>query len=264
MKLCISPCPNDTFMFHALVHGAVRCEGVEFETEFADIEELNRRAMAGAADVCKVSCAVLPRLAGKYRVLDAGAALGRGNGPLLVAAREVDPRDAGLKIALPGEHTTAKLLVDRLFPQLTDRHYVLFSEVAPRVASGEFDAGVLIHEGRFTYAEAGLRLVADLGREWERTTGSPLPLGAIVVREGIDRALQHRIGQAVRASVRHAMAHPGASQEFVAGHARELSREVREAHIALFVNEFSVELGAGGRAAVCALTGMQENDLFLG
>lgn len=292
LEIDISPCPNDTFMFEAMVAGRVDTEGVEFVPRFADIEELNAGVMGARAQVSKISYAVLPRIAAQYAVLDSGSALGRGNGPLLVArGGEMRPHgDAlcregalhstgahgeggqsgergesrhdgmhlhgGLRVAVPGLHTTANLLMAKLFPQVVDKTPVLFSEIAGRVADGEFDAGVLIHEGRFTYAAAGLELVADLGREWERVTGLPLPLGAIVVSRDVSAELQRTVERVLRRSVEYAFAHPGDSAEFVRSHARELDPRVIESHIALFVNEHSVSLGAEGRRAVEELTGL--------
>lgn len=263
LRLSISPCPNDTFMFDALINGRVDCEGLEFCVRFADIEELNRGVVDGGTDVCKISYAVLPRIADRYMVLNSGSALGRGNGPLLVSRREVSTDDPELRIAVPGDHTTANLLMRSLFPAITDRTPVLFSEIADRVADGEFDAGVLIHEGRFTYADRGLRLVADLGAEWERVSGMPLPLGAIVVSRHLPRQVQQAVDRVVRRSVEYAMRNPRASAEFVRGHAQELSDEVTRSHIELFVNDYSVDLGADGREAARRLTGVGKTDLFV-
>lgn len=261
----ISPCPNDTFMFEAMLHGRVDTRGLEFRPIFADIEQLNAGAVESDVAVSKVSSAVLPLLAGRYYSLDSGSALGRGNGPLFVC-REGDrqriSRGGELKIAVPGLHTTANLLLGRFFPHTTDRTPILFSEVAPRVASGEFDAGVLIHEGRFTYKEHGLELVADLGAEWERATAMPLPLGSIVVARSLPPELRRTIGEILRDSVRFAIDNPDVSAKFVQEHAQEISPKVLKAHIALFVNEYSVSLGDGGRRAVATLAGLEENAIF--
>ena len=252
LQLHISPCPNDTFIFDALVNGRIDTGGLSFKVSFADIERLNEIARGGEADVdiCKVSYALLPHLAGRWRLLDSGGALGHGNGPLLVAAREVDRTDKSLRVAIPGEHTTAYLLLSKFFPHLTCTESCLFSEIAPQVAAGHFDAGVLIHEGRFTYEKYGLRLMADLGRMWEEATGLPLPLGAIVVSCKLPEALQREIERLIRASVEYALAHPEASADFVRAHARELDPAVTAQHIRLFVNEYSLSMGEKGRRAV--------------
>jgi len=265
LKLHISPCPNDTFIFDALINGRIDSGDLSFEVSFADIEQLNETAMSGGvhADICKVSYAVLPHLAGRWRVLDSGGALGYGNGPLLVAARDVNPQDGSLRVAVPGEHTTAHCLLKRLFPSLTRTEFCLFSEIAPRVAAGDFDAGVLIHEGRFTYKKYGLRLIADLGQAWEEAVGLPLPLGAIVVSAKLPEELQREINRLVRASVEYAFAHPAASAEFIHAHAQELDAAVASQHIQLFVNDYSLSLGSEGRRAVAELTGIGDPHVFI-
>lgn len=253
LKLSISPCPNDTFMFHALVHGLVDCEGLEFDVEYHDIEELNRAAMAAEPDVSKISCAVLPALKRNYVMLDSGAALGRGNGPLLVKRKGF----AGelKRVAVPGEYTTANALVSGLFPLIDERTPLLFSEIAEAVERGEFDGGVLIHEGRFVYERRNLELVADLGVEWERMTDLPLPLGGIVVRRELGDDVRGRVERTLRRSIEYAFANPMASRDYVKAHARELEDDVIDKHIALFVNEFSLSLGEQGRHAIAYLTG---------
>lgn len=253
LKLSISPCPNDTFMFHALVHGLVDCEGLEFDVEYHDIEELNRAAMAAEADVSKISCAVLPALKRNYAMLDSGAALGRGNGPLLVKRKGFQGELK--RVAVPGEYTTANALVSGLFPLIDERTPVLFSEIAEAVERGDFDGGVLIHEGRFVYERRNLELVADLGVEWERMTDLPLPLGGIVVRRELGDDVRGRVERTLRRSIEYAFANPSASRDYVKAHARELEDDVIDKHISLFVNEFSLSLGAQGRHAIAYLTG---------
>lgn len=253
LKLSISPCPNDTFMFHALVHGLVDCEGLEFDVEYHDIEELNRAAMAAEADVSKISCAVLPALKRDYAMLDSGAALGRGNGPLLVKRKGFQGELK--RVAVPGEYTTANALVSGLFPLIDERTPVLFSEIAEAVERGDFDGGVLIHEGRFVYERRNLELVADLGVEWERMTDLPLPLGGIVVRRELGDDVRGRVERTLRRSIEYAFAYPSASRDYVKAHARELEDDVIDKHISLFVNEFSLSLGPQGRHAIAYLTG---------
>ena len=253
LKLYISPCPNDTFMFHALVHGLVDCEGLEFEVEYHDIEQLNSRAMAAEADVSKISCAVLPAITKSYALLDSGAALGRGNGPLLIKRKGFQGELK--RVAVPGEYTTANALVSGLFPLIDERTPLLFSEIAEAVERGDYDGGVLIHEGRFVYERRNLELVADLGVEWERLTDLPLPLGGIVVRRELGAELKERMERVLRRSIEYAFANPMASRDFVKAHARELEDEVIDKHIALFVNDFSLSLGNQGRQAISYLTG---------
>lgn len=253
LKLSISPCPNDTFMFHALVHGLVDCEGLEFDVEYHDIEELNRAAMAAEPDVSKISCAVLPALKRDYAMLDSGAALGRGNGPLLVKRKGFQGELK--RVAVPGKYTTANALVSGLFPLIDELSPVLFSEIAEAVERGDFDGGVLIHEGRFVYERRNLELVADLGVEWERMTDLPLPLGGIVVRRELGDDVRGRVERTLRRSIEYAFANPSASRDYVKAHARELEDDVIDKHISLFVNEFSLSLGAQGRHAIAYLTG---------
>lgn len=252
LKLSVSPCPNDTFMFDALVNGRIDTEGLRFEVEYHDIEELNRAVAAGLPDVSKISCAVLPSIEAEYALSDSGAALGRGNGPLLV--RRAGDQTPLRRIAVPGLHTTANALAARLFPEIGERVPVLFSEIAEAVERGEFDGGVLIHEGRFVYARRRLEPVADLGAEWESRTGLPLPLGGIVVRRALGEDVLHCFERVLRRSIEYAFAHPAVSRDYVKAHAQEMDDEVIDKHIALFVNDFSLSLGKEGRAAVEALT----------
>lgn len=255
--LNISPCPNDTFMFYALLHGAVDTEGLSFEVSFADIEQLNRRLLGGQVDVSKMSYALLPAVVADYRLLDSGSALGRGNGPLLVCAegRETDLSESSLRVAVPGLHTTANLLMERLYPNLNRKSELLFSSIAAAVTSGEFDCGVLIHEGRFTYRSEGLRLIADLGIEWERRFDLPLPLGAIVVNRRLPDTVFDAVERTIARSVDYALSNPEQPIDFVLSHAQKMQLSVVKSHIDLFVNQYSRSLGKEGRRAVEALVG---------
>lgn len=252
LRLAISPCPNDTFMFDAIVNRRIDSEGLLFEVEYYDIEQLNERAMERRADITKCSTAILPRIDTDYRLLDSGSALGRGNGPLLV--RRKGDTSALRHIAVPGEHTTANALIGRLFPEIERRTPRLFSEIAEAVEAGEYDAGVLIHEGRFVYERRNLELVADLGLEWERRIELPLPLGSIVVARDLGEDVASRVDRVLRRSIEYAFAHPELSRAYIKEHARELEDEVIDKHIALFVNDFSLSLGSEGRRAVEELT----------
>lgn len=251
LKVNISPCPNDTFMFDAMLNGRIDCGDLRFEVEYRDIEELNRAVMKGKPDVSKISCAIYSSIEGEYRLLDSGAALGRGNGPLMVRrAGDTAPIE---RVAVPGVHTTACALVERLHPEIKSLEPRLFSDIAPAVAAGEYDAGVLIHEGRFVYGRYGLELVADLGAEWELATGLPLPLGAIVIRRSLSENTCREVETLLRRSIEYAAAHPTASREYIRSHAQELDDDVIDRHIALFVNEYSLSLGEEGRRALTSL-----------
>lgn len=256
IRLHISPCPNDTFMFDALVNGRIDCGELTFEVAYYDIEELNRRAEAGETDVSKISYALLPEIQSRYTLLDSGSALGRGNGPVFVA-RQGTPPDSIRRVAVPGMHTTANALMSRLYPSITQKKPVLFSEIAPAVARGEYDAGVLIHEGRFVYRKLGLELVADLGELWESRTGLPLPLGAIVARRTLPEELRCEIERLLRTSIEYAFAHREESRTYIKEHARELDDRVIDHHIDFFVNSYSLSLGDEGRRAVRELTGVE-------
>ncbi len=252
MKLYISPCPNDTFMFDALINKRIDLRGLSFEVEYFDIEELNRRAIAGEAEFSKISCAIIPQIDHQYTISKSGAALGRGNGPLFV--RRKGDQSPIRTIAIPGENTTANLLMHRLFPEITDRRPMLFSTIAQAIKQGAVDAGVLIHEGRFLYAAEGLELIADLGVLWEERTALPLPLGAIAMKRSIDKTTQNLFETLLAESIAYAFAHPMESRPFIKEHAQEMDDDVIEAHIKLFVNNYSLELGAEGISAINALT----------
>lgn len=250
LTVAFSPCPNDTFAFHALVHGLVEAP-FAVEPVLLDIEELNRHGRAGTFDVSKLSFGVLPAVGDRYRMLRSGAALGRGVGPLVVARDDRTLADAAAgSIAIPGRDTTAFLLLRLAAPELADVRELRYDRILGAVEHGEVDAGLIIHESRFTYAAHGLRRVADLGEWWEDATGLPIPLAAICVRDDVDGALAGEVERAVRASVEYAFAHPDASREWMREHAQELSDEVCDQHVALYVNEFSIDLGDEGLRAI--------------
>ena len=269
LKLNISTCPNDTFMFEAMLHSRIDTEGLVFDLHLADIEQLNGAALSGEPDISKLSYAAVPQISDRYKILNSGSALGRGNGPLLVSRHKIYPDELNdARVAIPGEHTTANLLLKKIYPSVKDRRAYLFSDIAEAVMTGECDAGVLIHEGRFVYRKIGLRLVADLGVEWEKLTGLPLPLGAIVVSRRLDAPLQRKIDRVLRRSIEYARANPAVSAGFVKQYAQELSEEITRSHIKLFVNDYSVDLGEEGRKAVTELLGaetfgIKEGEVFV-
>ena len=250
LTLAFSPCPNDTFAFHALVHGLVDAP-FQVEPVLLDIEELNRHGRLGTYDVSKLSFGVLPAIGGGYRMLRSGAALGRGVGPLVVAR---EPRTlaqaAASSLAIPGRDTTAFLLLRLAAPELAAVEMLRYDRILDAVATGAVDAGLIIHESRFTYADHGLSRVADLGEWWEETTGLPIPLAAICARHDLDADLAHEMERAIRASVEYAFAHPEASREWMREHSQELSDDVCDQHVALYVNEFSIDLGDEGLEAI--------------
>jgi 1,4-dihydroxy-6-naphthoate synthase len=251
LTLGFSPCPNDTFIFDALVHGKVDTEGLEFDVVLDDVEALNRRAFAGDIHITKLSYHAFAHLTHHYALLDAGSALGKNCGPLLVAARPLTTADIhAARIAIPGTMTTANFLLSLAYPAATQKTPVLFSDIENAVLDGHFDAGLIIHENRFTYEEKGLVKLADLGEFWESTTGLPIPLGGIVVQRALPSDVRQRVNRALRRSVEYAFAHTDDVMPFVRAHAQAMDDTVMQAHINLYVNNFSIDLGAEGRHAV--------------
>ncbi len=256
LSLGFSPCPNDCFMFDAIVHRRIDLEGLEFEVRMADVEALNRDAFAGGIDITKLSYHAFAYCADRYALLDAGSALGRNCGPLLISKRPITQEEIALgrlRIAIPGRYTTANFLLGLAFPAATDRTELVFSEIEPALLRGDFDAGLIIHENRFTYEAHGLRKIIDLGEFWESETGLPIPLGGIVVKRTLPLEVQQTVDRVLRRSVEHAFAHRDVTLPFVRAHAQEMSDEVMFKHIDLYVNQFSVSLGVEGRRAVEAL-----------
>lgn len=257
LSLQYSPCPNDTFIFHALWAGLVRVPGLEFAVQLADVERLNQAAASGAPDVCKVSVAAAAAVLDDYLVLRAGGALGRGVGPVLVSKAGVRLEDLhGRPVAIPGSRTTAALIFGLLCrergvaPRLVERVY---DEVMPAVESGACAAGVVIHEGRFTYAERGLSRLLDLGAWWEQARGLPIPLGCIVMRRSLGLDLCRAVDAGIRQSLAFARRDPSASEAYIRAHAQEMDPAVVARHIETFVTEASLDLGAEGEAAGLAL-----------
>lgn len=248
LRLGFSPCPNDCFVFDALVHGRVDTP-LRFDVVLEDVEALNGLARAGALDVAKVSWHAVGHLTRDWWMLRAGGALGHGVGPLIVA-RTAGVDLNGARVAVPGGTTTAKLLLRLFAPEGVDEVELRYDRIMPAVAAGEVDAGLIIHESRFTYRDHGLVALADLGAWWEARTGGLLPLGGIAVRKALGERVAREVGRAVAASVAAAFDDPAASEPYVAAHAQELSPEVRRAHIELYVNRWSRDVGTDGEAAV--------------
>jgi len=253
LTLGFSPCPNDCFMFDAMVHQRIDLEGLEFDVRMADIEALNAEAFAGQIDVTKLSFHAYAYCTGNYVLLDAGSALGRNCGPLLISKREIAPDEVargGLKIAIPGTYTTANFLLSLAFPGATAKSQLLFSAIEGAVLDGTFDAGLIIHENRFTYAAKGLKKIIDLGEYWESETGAAIPLGGIVINRALPEDVQQKMNRIMRRSVEYAFANRTASLPFVRANAQEMSEDVMYQHIDLYVNDYSVDLGREGRRAV--------------
>jgi 1,4-dihydroxy-6-naphthoate synthase len=253
LSLGFSPCPNDCFMFDAIVNRRVDLEGLEFAVHLADVEDLNQTALAGQAQITKLSYYAYAHCTERYVLLDAGSALGRDCGPLLISKRDISRQEAAqgsLRIAIPGKYTTANFLLGLAFPRAQNTSELVFSEIEAALLRDEYDAGLIIHENRFTYEAKGLKKIIDLGEFWESGTGAPIPLGGIVISRLLPDEVKHCVNRVLRRSIEHAFAHRAETLPFVRAHAQEMSEEVMYKHIDLYVNDFSVHLGHEGRRAV--------------
>lgn len=254
LTLGISPCPNDTFIFDAMVNKKIDTEGLSFELVMADVEKLNILAFQHVLDITKLSYYAYAHITNQYVLLDAGSALGKNCGPLFITKPEKQKSDfEGLIIAIPGKYTTANFLLSMAFPTVTSKVEMLFSEIENAIVHDKVDAGVIIHENRFTYEGKGLVKIMDLGEYWETQTGLPIPLGGIAIKRNIPAGIAQKVNLIVRKSVEYALAHPAASREFVRCHAQEMDEIVRNQHIQLYVNNYSVDLGEIGKQAVTTL-----------
>jgi 1,4-dihydroxy-6-naphthoate synthase len=259
LSLGFSPCPNDTFIFDALVNKKIDTEGIEFDLFLEDVETLNQWAMQGKLDVSKISYGVLPIVQPQYELLDSGGALGKGVGPLLIARESVALADVPeRRIAIPGQRTTAHLLFSLAFPGARQKEFMVFSDIEESVLSGAVDCGVIIHENRFTYQQKGLVKLVDLGEYWERETGAPIPLGGIVMRKGFERGLAERVNGLIRKSLEHAFERYPELPGFVREHSQEMDEQVMRQHIDLYVNNYSLTLGDDGKKAVDTLLNVYE------
>jgi 1,4-dihydroxy-6-naphthoate synthase len=256
LSLGFSPCPNDCFMFDAIVNHRIDLEGLEFSVRMADVEALNKAAFAGEAAVTKLSYHAYAHCTRDYVLLDAGSALGRSCGPLLISKRTISQAEVAagkLRIVIPGKYTTANFLLGLAFPEAHDTTELVFSEIEAALLDEQYDAGLIIHENRFTYHAKGLKKIVDLGEFWEGETGTPIPLGGIVVHRSIPDEVKQTVNRVLRRSVEYAFAHRDASLPFVRAHAQEMSDDVMYRHIDLYVNEYSVDLGDEGKRAVAML-----------
>jgi 1,4-dihydroxy-6-naphthoate synthase len=256
LTLGYSPCPNDTFLFYPLVHGRIPCKGFHLSERLEDVETLNRLAMEGALDICKVSYHAFAHIRERYILLRSGGAMGKGCGPLVVAKEVFGPGNLrGKRIAVPGRYTTASLLLQLFDPSLTELIFLPFHEIMPAVQEGRAEAGLIIHESRFTYRTYGLHKVLDLGEWWEKASGLPLPLGGIAARRSLGPAVLSMLSGIIRSSVEYARSHPSESLAYVHCHSQEMSEQVCSSHIDLYVNDYSLDPGPEGeRAAECLFT----------
>lgn len=262
MKLTLgfSPCPNDTFIFDALIHNKIDTEGLTFEVSFDDVETLNHKALAGKLDVTKLSFHAFAYVLDQYALLDAGSALGFGVGPLLICKNEALPGLPALpdhlKVGIPGKYTTANFLLGIAYPQLMNKEELVFSDIEHALLEDRIDLGLIIHENRFTYMDKGLHKVIDLGSYWENLTGCAIPLGGIVVNRNLPEDIQLKVNRLVRKSVEYAFANPKSGLDFIRQHAQEMEEAIMYKHIELYVNQYSVNLGKDGRKAIDTLFAM--------
>jgi 1,4-dihydroxy-6-naphthoate synthase len=263
LSLGFSPCPNDTFIFDAMIHHKIDTEGLDFEVFYDDVETLNQKAMRGELDITKLSYHAFAYVTDKYVLLDAGSALGFGVGPWLISDFEISISDLekgeirngkseirNPLIGIPGKYTTANFLLGTAFPNATNKVELVFSDIEDAVLQGRVDVGLIIHENRFTYQDKGLKKIIDLGDYWEKQTGCAIPLGGIVANRRLPLEVQHKINRVIRRSVEFAFENPKSGLEFIRSHAQEMSEEVMYKHIELYVNKYSVDLGAEGKKAI--------------
>ncbi len=252
LSIGFSPCPNDTFIFDALVNNKIDTGDIEFTPVLEDVETLNRWAIEGKLDITKLSYGVLPLVLDRYILLDSGSALGRGVGPLLIRNKELEIRNEEVQeqlIAIPGEHTTAHMLFSLAYPDAKKKIFLRYNEIEDFVLSGK-GLGVIIHENRFTYAEKGLHKITDLGDYWEKQTGNPIPLGGIVIKKDFDAGLKEKINEVIRKSIEYAYSKYPELNDYIRNHSQEMSEDVMRKHIELYVNNYSLDLGVEGKAAV--------------
>ena len=245
-----SPCPNDTFIFDALVNNKIDTEGLVFETILEDVETLNRWALEGKLEITKLSYGVLPLVLDNYILLNSGSALGRGVGPLLISNKEQGMMNVeGCTIAIPGKNTTAHLLFSLAYPNAKNKIFLRYNEIEKFVLENK-GLGVIIHENRFTYQQKGLFKITDLGDYWEQQTGNPIPLGGIVIKRTIDTKLQQQVDCLIKKSIQYAFGNYPQLNDYIRNHSQEMSEDVMRKHIDLYVNDYSIELGESGKNAV--------------
>ena len=251
--LGFSPCPNDTFIFDALVNHKIDTEGIEVNAVLEDVETLNRWALAGKLDITKLSFPAFFQSLDEYTLLDSGSALGKGVGPLLITKNKNQLTESEVNhatVALPGKNTTANLLFSFAYPQAVKKQFIIFSGIEDAVLSSKTDLGVIIHENRFTYQQKGLNKVIDLGEYWETKMNAPIPLGGIAIKRTIEPAQAKTINKLIRKSLDYAFAHYPFITDYVKEHSQEMSEDVMRKHIELYVNNYSLQLGNDGRKAI--------------
>lgn len=268
MKLTLgfSPCPNDTFLFDAMIHKKIDVEGLEFDVIITDVEDLNKKSLNHELDISKLSFHAFMHCYKSYILLNTGGALGENCGPLLISRDRNHTPSINDVVAIPGRFTTANLLMKIILPEVNKRKEMIFSDIERNVISGDVDLGVIIHESRFTYRSKGLYKILDLGEYWQQITSLPIPLGGIVIKRSFNKLIQKKFQRVLRRSIDFALNNPESSYQFISSNSQEISREVIKSHIDLYVNKFSVNFGVEGKRSIIELfqrMNMQSEDLFL-
>lgn len=254
LSIGFSPCPNDTFIFDALIHQKIDTEGLDFDVYLGDVEDLNNKAFNNELDITKISYHAYGYLTNSYVLLDAGSALGKGCGPILIQSDKIQNLKLDeAKIAIPGKYTTANFLLSIAHPKATNKVEMLFSDIEDAVLNNEVDAGLIIHENRFTYQEKGLEKIIDLGKYWEDTTGKLIPLGGIIIKRTLPIDIIKKVNRLLKQSVEYAFTNPQSALPYIKQHAQEMSEEVMYQHINLYVNKYSIDLGNEGKSAITDL-----------
>jgi len=267
LSIGFSPCPNDTFIFDALVHHKIDTEGLDFNVYLGDVEDLNNKAFNGELDITKISYHAYGYLTAYYVLLNSGSALGKGCGPLLIQnseSRIQNPEDlSSLKIAIPGKYTTANLLLSIAYPEAKIKKEILFSDIENAVINNEVDAGLIIHENRFTYQDKGLEKIIDLGEFWEKTTGNLIPLGGIIIKRNLPLATIEKVNRILKKSIEFAFKNPTEPLEYMKKNSQEMSEKVMMQHVELYVNKYSIDLGREGRNAITQMFNLaQEKEII--
>lgn len=264
LSLGFSPCPNDTFIFDALVHDKVDTEGLEFDVYLGDVEDLNNKAFNGELDITKISYHAFGYLTDEYVLLNAGSALGKSCGPILISKPETQQTNLeNLKIAIPGKYTTANFLLSIAHPEAKNKVEMLFSDIENAVTHEEVDAGLIIHENRFTYQDKGLEKIIDLGEYWENITGQLIPLGGIIIKRNLPSETIEKVNRVLRKSIEYAFENPESALGYMKEHSQEMEKEVMMQHVELYVNKYSIDLGVEGKVAITQMFNLaQEKEII--
>jgi len=251
LKLGFSPCPNDTFIFDAMVHHKIDTEGLDFKIHLGDVEDLNKKAFKNELDITKISYHAFAYLTDNYILLNAGSALGKGCGPILVKKSKVKSlKLSKVKIAIPGKYTTANFLLSLAYPGAKNKVEMLFSDIENAVLESKVDAGLIIHENRFTYQEKGLKKIIDLGEYWEKTTGKLIPLGGIIIKRELPNSIIQKVNRILKKSIEFAFDNPNSPLDYMQKNAQEMNKDVMMKHVYLYVNKYTINLGLEGKNAI--------------